>query len=51
MTEERLNALPMLSIEKKMVNHITNFNEEVIKVFMKKKDRRIDLKFKNITEY
>jgi len=39
----------MLSIEKKMVNQISNFNEEVIKVFMKKKDRRIDLEFKNIT--
>jgi len=34
---------------KKMVNQISNFNEEVIKVFMKKKDRRIDLEFKNIT--
>jgi len=49
MAEERLTALAMLSIEKKMVNQIPNFNEEVIKVFMKKKDRRIDLEFKNIT--
>lgn len=49
MAEERLTALAMLSIEKKMVNQISNFNEEVIKVFMKKKDRRIDLEFKNIT--
>lgn len=48
MAEERLTALAMLSIEKKMVNQI-NFNEEVIKKFMKKKDRRIDLEFKNIT--
>ncbi|XP_025412523.1 uncharacterized protein LOC112684990, partial [Sipha flava] len=49
MAEERLTALAMLSIEKKMVNQISNFNEEFIKVFMKKKDRRIDLEFKNIT--
>lgn len=49
MVEERLTALAMLSIEKKMVNQIPNFNEEVIKVFTKKKDRRIDLEFKNIT--
>ncbi|XP_060855369.1 uncharacterized protein LOC132933049 [Metopolophium dirhodum] len=49
MAEERLTALAMLSIEKKMVKQISNFNEEVIKVFMKKKDRRIDLEFKNIT--
>uniref|UniRef100_A0A2S2Q3Q9 Zinc finger MYM-type protein 1 n=1 Tax=Sipha flava TaxID=143950 RepID=A0A2S2Q3Q9_9HEMI len=49
MAEERLTALAMLSIEKKIVNQISNFNEEVIKVFMKKKDRRIDLEFKNIT--
>ncbi|XP_026818984.1 uncharacterized protein LOC113557616 [Rhopalosiphum maidis] len=51
MAEERLTALAMLSIEKKMVNQISNFNEEVIKVFMKKKDRRIDLEFKNITTW
>ncbi|VVC46294.1 HAT, C-terminal dimerisation domain [Cinara cedri] len=47
--EERLTALTMLSIEQKMVNQIPNFNEEVITVFMKKKDRRIDLEFKNIS--
>lgn len=41
----------MLSIEKKMVNQMPNFNEEVIKVFMEKKDIRIDLEFKNITDY
>ena len=49
MAEERLTALAMLSIEKKMVNQIPNLNEEVIKVFMKRNDRRIDLEFKNIT--
>jgi hypothetical protein len=49
MAEELLTALAMLSIKKKMVNQISNFNEEVIKVFMKKIDRRIDLEYKNIT--
>lgn len=46
MAEERLIALAKLLIEKKMVNQIPNFSEEVIKVFTKKKYRRIDLKFK-----
>lgn len=50
MVEERLNALAMLSIEKNMINKIANFNEEVIKVFIQKKDRRIDLVFKNVTD-
>jgi hypothetical protein len=49
LAEERLTTLAMLLIEKKLVNQISNFNEEVIKVFMKKKDRRIDLEYKNIT--
>jgi hypothetical protein len=50
MVEERLNALAMLSIEKSMINEMSNFNEEVIKVFIQKKDRRIDLIFKNVTD-
>lgn len=50
MVEERLNALAMLSIEKSMINEMSNFNEEVIKVFIQKKDRRIDLVFKNVTD-
>lgn len=51
MADERLNTLAMLSIEKKMVNRITNFNEKVIKVYMKKKkNKRINLKLKNITD-
>lgn len=33
MTEERLNAL---AIEKSMVNKISNFNEQVLKEFIKK---------------
>lgn len=50
MEEDQLNALAMLSIEKKMVNQINNFNEEVIKEFMKKNDRQIDLEFKNMAD-
>ena len=29
---------------------MSNFNEEVIEVFIQKKDRRIDLVFKNVTD-
>lgn len=32
--EERLNALARLSINKSMINEISNFNDEVIKVFI-----------------
>lgn len=50
MEEDQLNALAMLSIEKKMVNQINNFNEEVIIEFMKKNERQIDLEFKNMAD-
>lgn len=50
MTEDRLTALAMLSIEKQMINNIPNFNEEVINRFAEKKDRRIDLIYKHIRE-
>lgn len=46
MTEDRLVALSMLSIEKKMISEIPNFNEKVIDVFASKKKRRIDLIYK-----
>jgi hypothetical protein len=46
--EERLNALAMLSIEKSMINEMSNFNEEVM--LIQKKDRRINLVFKNATD-
>lgn len=36
-TEDRLTALAMLSIEKQMINNIPNFNEEVINRFPEKK--------------
>jgi hypothetical protein len=50
MVEERLNPLAMLSIEKSMINELSNFNEEVIKVFTQKKDICIDLVFKHVTD-
>lgn len=42
MSQERLNALAMLSIEKELVKPIPKFNEMVIDRFVSKKDRRID---------
>ncbi|XP_060845267.1 zinc finger MYM-type protein 1-like [Rhopalosiphum padi] len=50
MTEDRLTALAMLSIEKRMINNIPNFNEEVINRFAEKKERRIDLTYKYVPE-
>lgn len=46
MAEDRLTALSMLSIEKKFVTEIENFNEKVIDKFAAKKDRRIELLYK-----
>lgn len=42
MGEDRLTALAMLSIEKKLISDIDNFNERVIDKFAQKKDRRMD---------
>lgn len=50
MTEDRLTALAMLSIEKKMINHMYTLNEEVINIFRKKKDRQIHLTYKNVID-
>ncbi|KAL4153543.1 hypothetical protein QTP88_001376 [Uroleucon formosanum] len=38
MTEDRLTALAMLSIEKRIIDNIPNFNEEVINRFAEKKE-------------
>lgn len=46
MGQSRLCALTMLSIEKKFVKNIPNFNEEVINHFASQKERRIDLNYK-----
>ncbi|XP_067284102.1 zinc finger MYM-type protein 1-like isoform X2 [Pseudorasbora parva] len=40
MTQERLNALAMLSVEKKLVTEITDFNQKVIEKFASQKERR-----------
>jgi len=37
MSEDRLSALSMLSIEKLMIKNIPNFNEKVIHMFAEKK--------------
>ncbi|GBM20890.1 hypothetical protein AVEN_253698-1 [Araneus ventricosus] len=49
MSEDRVSALAMLSIEKRMINDIPKFNENVINLFASKKDRRVDLIYKNCT--
>lgn len=45
MTQDRLNALSMLSIEKQMVHDISDFDNKVIEVFANSKDRRLDFKY------
>lgn len=42
MSQERLTALAMLSIEKQLVRSIPNFNEKVIDKFSQQKDRRMN---------
>lgn len=49
MSEDRLSALAMLSIEKDMINNIPNFSDSVIDLFASKKDRRMDFVYKNCT--
>lgn len=48
MGQSRLSALAMLSIERTLLTKIDNFNEKVIDHFAAQKDRRIDLKYKQI---
>ncbi|CAH1998018.1 unnamed protein product [Acanthoscelides obtectus] len=44
MTQDRLTALSMLSIEKEFISTMENFNRKVIDKFAaKKKQRRIEL--------
>jgi len=50
MSEDRLSALSMLSIEKLMIKNIPNFNEKVIHMFAEKKERRIELIYKNVSD-
>ena len=46
MLNERLNALAMLSIEKRMVTEMKDFNKRVIDLFATSKNRRMELIFK-----
>ncbi|XP_009291966.1 zinc finger MYM-type protein 1 [Danio rerio] len=46
MTQERLNALAMLSIEKRLVTEMTDFNQKVIEKFASQKERRAKFIFK-----
>ncbi|XP_050958673.1 uncharacterized protein LOC127160038 [Labeo rohita] len=46
MTQERLNALAMLSIEKRLVTEMTDFNQKVIEKFASQKERRAKFVFK-----
>nr|CAH7720856.1 unnamed protein product [Callosobruchus chinensis] len=46
MTEDRLNALAVLSIEKKFVQSIPDFDNKVIEIFSTKKARRMEIMYK-----
>ncbi|XP_049956318.1 zinc finger MYM-type protein 1-like isoform X1 [Schistocerca serialis cubense] len=45
-TENRLSALAMLTIEKKFVNHTKDFNHRVIETFARLENRRMDFLYK-----
>ena len=47
MTNERLNALAALSIQKDLIRDLPNFNQRVIDKFAASKDRRIHLLYKS----
>lgn len=47
MSQERLAALAMLSIEKDFLRNIGNFNERVIDKFAEKKDRRMNFMYRH----
>lgn len=46
MAQDRLNALAMLSIEKKLLQDIPDFDNKVIEVFACNKNRRMEFKYK-----
>nr|CAH7753975.1 unnamed protein product [Callosobruchus chinensis] len=46
MTEDRLNALAVLSIEKKFVQSIPDFDNKVIEIFCTEKARGMDFLYK-----
>ena len=48
MSEDRLNALAMLSIEKNLVRFSIDFNQNVIDMFPQLKNRRAKFLFKQL---
>lgn len=46
MTQERLNALALLSMEKRLVTEMTDFNQRVIEKFAVQRERRAKCMFK-----
>lgn len=44
--QDRLTALAMLSIEKQMIQDLSNFNELVIEEFTSRKNRRLEFQYK-----
>lgn len=46
MSEDRLNALAVLSIEKTFIRCIPDFDNKVIDLFCSAKNRRMDFMFK-----
>ncbi|XP_061433278.1 zinc finger MYM-type protein 1-like isoform X1 [Lethenteron reissneri] len=46
MTQERLNALALLSMEKRLVTEMTDFNQRVVEKFAGQKERRAKFMFK-----
>lgn len=48
MLQERLTALSMLSIEKRFISEIPDFNNKVIDKFAKAKERRVDFLYKSV---
>ena len=47
MSEERLSALAMLSIEKDLIIEIPDFDQRLIDKFSQNKERRMDSLFRN----
>ncbi|XP_045508255.1 zinc finger MYM-type protein 1-like [Colias croceus] len=46
MTQDRLNALCMISIEKRLINQISDFHKKVIDIFAHQKNRRMHFLYK-----
>jgi hypothetical protein len=45
-SQDRLSVMAMLSIEKTMIKNIKNFNNQVIDIFVRAKERRADFVYK-----